>query len=874
MRCNPLRWLVGGVLVIGLLGIMNMQGVLAQIETELEQQARQELEKAGLDWADVDFSGRDSRLVGNAPDDTERSKAYQITRSVWGVRKVSNRTELIAEEKNYVWQALLRDNRLKLIGFVPNEQTRRAIIGAAKATFPQLEVQDRMKLARGAPDTEVWLGAVSFGLKQLSKLKPSAAVQLDSEGMEIVGEAADFAAFRGIKSALANGLPQGVTLKRDGVSPPTVDPYIWAARLSGTQVQLGGFLPSEEAREEVFAAAQKAFPQHVIVDRMRIAAGEPKHIVDAAVGALGKLAQLEEGEVEIKGKELLLSGLATKEETAAILRETLRDGIPKSIEVDEKIKFREPTIKPVSPYRIGAAIDGGKLLLTGYVPSEADRAELTEEAKSRFPELEVSDALELGANAPEGWKACMAAGMASLVTLGNGRIEMVDSKLTFAAVTEDEQVAEKVRNELRAAVNRACELDVRMVVDIPPEPDLSWRAIAADNQIVLEGEVPDEATKLELHQAAAKLFPEATLVDRMEVKAARSEKWAKVSDAGLKLLARLRSGEVRIHGQELAVVGQAPDAAVVTLIRQQLRDLPSGYKGIDTVEVRSDAMIWAEQEARRKAEAEARKAEEEARQAEEARLRAEEEARKAEVEARLRMEEERRRAEEARKAEEENRRRLEEAQAKAAEEQARLAAAAAAEAERKAEAEAQARVEAEARQAAEAQAAAEEAARSSAVERPSTGTEDRTALAVQEPRAAPAAEQHAAIVPEHLEADRQCQQAIANATLHGTVNFARASTTLNSSGKETLSRLIDVASSCPHVRIEIEGHADAEGSPGGNQVLSEERAKAAVEYLVSRGIPMEKISAVGYGATRPVAPNDTPESRALNRRVEIIIRDH
>ncbi len=861
MRCNPLRWLVGGVLVIGLLGVMNMQGVLAQIQAELEQQARQSLAQAGLGWAEVEFSGRDSKLLGTAPDESERRKAYQITSSVWGVRKVSNRTELIAEEKNYVWRAQLRDDRLKLTGFVPNEQTRRAIIGAAKATFPQLEVQDRMKLARGAPDTEIWLGAVSFSLKQLSRLKPGAAVQLESDGLEIVGEAEDSAAFRSIKSALGTGLPQGISLKQDRVTPPVVDPYIWAARLSGTQLQLGGYVPSEEAREEVFAAAQKAFPKAVIVDRMRIAAGEPDGLVTAVMGALGKLAQLEQGDIEIKGKEFLLSGLATKEETAIFLRETLREGIPKSIKVDEKVKFREPAIKPVSPYTIGAAIDGNTLLLTGYVPSEAARGELVKAAKSHFPKLEISDGLKLGANAPDGWQTCMTAGMASLVKLGNGRIELVDNKLMFAGVTEDEQVAEAVRNELRAAVNRACELEARLIVDIPPEPDLSWRASFAEKQVVLEGDVPDEKTKEELQQAAAKLFPEAHIISRMEVKAARSEKWAKVSDTGLKLLAQLRAGEVRILGKELSIVGQAPDAAIVTLIRQQLKDLPSGYRGIDTVEVRSDAMIWAEQEAKRKAEAEARRKAED-----DAKLKAEE-ARKAEEEARFAAEAERLR-------EEESRRRAEEqAQLAAAAEEA----AAAAEAQKKAEAEARARAEEEARRRAQAEAAADQHAPDSvdadAKQASAEPGSEEVALAVQQPPSEAAAEQHAAVIPEHLEADRRCQQAIASATLHGTVNFARASATLNATGKETLSRLLEVARSCPTIHIQIEGHTDAEGSPEGNQVLSEERAKAAVDYLVSRGIPIEKISAVGYGATRPVAANDTPESRAMNRRVEILIRE-
>src|SRR5690606_42153815 len=76
----------------------------------------------------------------------------------------SNRAGLVEEQKDYVWRATLREGRLKLTGYVPNEATRRAIIGTAKASFPDLEIQDRMQLARGAPNTEVWLDRKSTRL--------------------------------------------------------------------------------------------------------------------------------------------------------------------------------------------------------------------------------------------------------------------------------------------------------------------------------------------------------------------------------------------------------------------------------------------------------------------------------------------------------------------------------------------------------------------------------------------------------------------------------------------------------------------------------------------------------------------------------------
>lgn len=72
--------------------------------------------------------------------------------------------------------------------------------------------------------------------------------------------------------------------------------------------------------------------------------------------------------------------------------------------------------------------------------------------------------------------------------------------------------------------------------------------------------------------------------------------------------------------------------------------------------------------------------------------------------------------------------------------------------------------------------------------------------------------------------------------------------------------------------IVVEGHTDSKGTPTSNQVLSENRARAVMEYLISRGVPATSITSVGVGQVRPVADNASAEGRASNRRVEIIIK--
>ena len=71
------------------------------------------------------------------------------------------------------------------------------------------------------------------------------------------------------------------------------------------------------------------------------------------------------------------------------------------------------------------------------------------------------------------------------------------------------------------------------------------------------------------------------------------------------------------------------------------------------------------------------------------------------------------------------------------------------------------------------------------------------------------------------------------------------------------------------VRVEIAGHTDSIGPEEYNQGLSERRAKAVEEYIISKGISADRLEIMGYGPSSPIAPNDTKEGRAKNRRVEL-----
>jgi outer membrane protein OmpA-like peptidoglycan-associated protein len=103
------------------------------------------------------------------------------------------------------------------------------------------------------------------------------------------------------------------------------------------------------------------------------------------------------------------------------------------------------------------------------------------------------------------------------------------------------------------------------------------------------------------------------------------------------------------------------------------------------------------------------------------------------------------------------------------------------------------------------------------------------------------------------------------------VFFATASYELNAIAQRVLLAVVDFLKENPAVKLGVYGHTDNVNDSESNQVLSENRARVVFEYIVSNGIAENRLTYKGFGETKPVAGNDTPEGRAKNRRTEFVI---
>ncbi|HQP30258.1 MAG TPA: OmpA family protein [Deltaproteobacteria bacterium] len=116
---------------------------------------------------------------------------------------------------------------------------------------------------------------------------------------------------------------------------------------------------------------------------------------------------------------------------------------------------------------------------------------------------------------------------------------------------------------------------------------------------------------------------------------------------------------------------------------------------------------------------------------------------------------------------------------------------------------------------------------------------------------------------------RQGDRIILN--MPGNITFRTGSADINAGFFEALNSVALVLKEYPKTILDIYGHTDSVGDDASNQALSERRAAAVGQYLVSQGVDSMRIATQGFGETKPIASNDTEAGKQQNRRVELEI---
>ena len=113
-------------------------------------------------------------------------------------------------------------------------------------------------------------------------------------------------------------------------------------------------------------------------------------------------------------------------------------------------------------------------------------------------------------------------------------------------------------------------------------------------------------------------------------------------------------------------------------------------------------------------------------------------------------------------------------------------------------------------------------------------------------------------------------EASKNYTLNS-LQFESGKAELKSNSYALLADLLEIMQLKPDMKIKISGHTDSDGNDASNLVLSQQRAEAVKNYLISKGIASSRMIAIGFGETKPIDTNTTEAGKKVNRRTEILV---
>jgi outer membrane protein OmpA-like peptidoglycan-associated protein len=102
------------------------------------------------------------------------------------------------------------------------------------------------------------------------------------------------------------------------------------------------------------------------------------------------------------------------------------------------------------------------------------------------------------------------------------------------------------------------------------------------------------------------------------------------------------------------------------------------------------------------------------------------------------------------------------------------------------------------------------------------------------------------------------------------INFETGKSIIENESQKIVNDIFDMLLANPDLKVSIEGHTDNIGNAASNKTLSENRAKAVMDALVTKGISKTRLTSKGWGSTKPISENITEEGRAANRRVDIV----
>lgn len=448
----------------------------------------------------------------------------------------------------FTWSAESSGREARIAGFAPDPDARMRLYGVVRAGARRGPVVDTVALASGAP---AGFADVAAQAADLIDLFAYGRVEVRDTAVSISGVAATPETWRTARAFLDAFKPAGYTVDAK-VDLPVVTPFTLSASRSHDRITVSGFVPSEDAAGLVKAAAARIAGTQAAVIETTVAAGAPERFQDAAVFALGLLANLADGTVVVTDRTIAVTGAARTGADLIEIEGSAASQAPEGFTV--RVDVTPPLVKP---YVWAIEKKEDTIVLTGSVPSEEARAAIRAVAEDLAgDDRAVLDRTQLAAGLPQDVDLVAVARFAAkeLAGMDGGFLTLNDDRLSVLGSAGTAKAGMAVVSAMDGRLPRAVKKGM-VQIDFPPALRLSIeRGLDA---VTIDGTTAGPEMTAKLRGLVERAFGKADVELNLEEMPAMPDGAEAAALTAVRAASLLATGKVTIEGTVITAQGKA-----------------------------------------------------------------------------------------------------------------------------------------------------------------------------------------------------------------------------------------------------------------------------------------------------------------------------
>jgi len=500
----------------------------------------------------------------------------------------------------FSWSAEKIDSSIILDGYSPSLDARDKVVEFAKASSPDAEVVDQIEIAGGA--AEQYSEAADFSLSVLSRLASGKAKLVDSF-LSVTGKTDTLDEYNAAVAAIAEGV-DGIAVSGD-ITPPAVSPYRWSvSKTANGNIVRGNAANAEDA----LAAAElaRASLGAEVVDKQKIASGQPEGFDAAREAVAGFIGRLEAGQGNIIDKTISVTGRASTEGIAKLIDIQLKADAPEGYTATSNILWpvkieevpetpdtqeEEPEPPLAAPFRWSVSKLPDGVTILGNAIDEADRQETLELVKEKLAVSEVIDKQVVARGKPDNFDAARELVISQVRFLEAGQGNLIGNKISVTGKAKNENIRNLID---RSISGRAPEgytgstnivfpkseiIIAKPVEQLPPvAKPYRWSVSKTASGVTVRGSVADDTVRNANIELVKSKLGVSEVTDKQVIARGTPDGYDAARELVVGQVRYLDAGQGNIVDQSLSISGRAKNANIKNLVdRIVSKRVPDGY---------------------------------------------------------------------------------------------------------------------------------------------------------------------------------------------------------------------------------------------------------------------------------------------------------